>query len=36
MLSYPHGIEGLPMIQCLNLTSHLSGGSLDQTAVGAL
>ena len=36
MVSYPRGIEELPMIQCLNLTSHLSGGILDQTAAGAL
>ncbi len=36
MVSYPRGIQELPMIQCLNLTSHLSGGILDQTAAGAL
>jgi phosphoserine phosphatase len=36
MVSYPRGIEELPLVQCLNLTSHLSGGILDQTAAGAL
>ncbi len=36
MVSYPRGIQELPMIQCLNLTSHLSGGILDKTAAGAL
>jgi probable phosphoglycerate mutase len=36
MVSYPRGIQELPMIQCLNLTSHLSGGILDKTATGAL
>jgi phosphoserine phosphatase len=36
MVIYPRGIQELPMIQCLNLTSHLSGGILDKTAAGAL
>jgi phosphoserine phosphatase len=36
MVSYPRGVAALPMVQCLNLTSHLSGGILDQTAAGAL
>jgi phosphoserine phosphatase len=37
VIDYPDGIEGQPVIQALNLTSHLSaGGILDQTAAGAL
>ncbi len=36
-IDYPDGIEGQPVIQALNLTSHLSaGGILDKTAAGAL
>jgi phosphoserine phosphatase len=36
VVSYPQGIDGPPTIQCLNITSHLSGGILDRTAAGAL
>lgn len=36
VIDYPDGIEGAPVIQALNLTSHLSGGILDRTAAGAL
>jgi phosphoserine phosphatase len=36
VIDYPAGIEGQPVIQALNITSHLSGGILDQTAAGAL
>lgn len=37
VIDYPDGIAGQPVIQALNLTSHLSaGGILDQTAAGAL
>jgi phosphoserine phosphatase len=36
VIDYPDGIEGQPVIQALNLTSHLSGGILDRTAAGAL
>jgi phosphoserine phosphatase len=36
VIDYPNGINGQPVIQALNLTSHLSGGILDQTAAGAL
>jgi phosphoserine phosphatase len=36
MVSYPRGIQELPMVQCLNLTSHLSDSILDKTATGAL
>ncbi|MCY7335618.1 MAG: histidine phosphatase family protein [Chamaesiphon sp.] len=36
VIDYPDGIEGQPVIQALNITSHLSGGILDKTAAGAL
>jgi phosphoserine phosphatase len=36
VIDYPEGIEGQPVIQALNLTSHLSGGIFDKTAAGAL
>jgi phosphoserine phosphatase len=37
VIDYPDGIEGQPVIQALNLTTHLSaGGILDKTAAGAL
>ena len=37
VIDYPDGVEGQPVIQALNLTSHLSaGGILDKTAAGAL
>jgi phosphoserine phosphatase len=36
VIDYPDGIEGQPVVQALNLTSHLSGGILDRTAAGAL
>ncbi len=36
VIDYPEGIEGKPVIQALNITSHLSGGILDKTAAGAL
>ncbi len=36
VIDYPDGIEGKPVIQALNITSHLSGGVLDKTAAGAL
>ncbi|WP_396136534.1 histidine phosphatase family protein [Chamaesiphon sp. VAR_48_metabat_403] len=36
VIDYPDGIEGKPVIQALNITSHLSGGILDKTAAGAL
>lgn len=36
VIDYPDGISGQPVIQALNLTSHLSGGILDRTAAGAL
>jgi probable phosphoglycerate mutase len=36
VIDYPDGIEGQPVIQALNLTSHLSSGIIDRTAAGAL
>ena len=36
VIDYPEGIAGQPVIQALNLTSHLSGGIFDKTAAGAL
>ena len=36
VIDYPDGIDGQPVIQALNITSHLSGGILDKTAAGAL
>jgi probable phosphoglycerate mutase len=36
VVSYPRGVSARPLIQSLNLTSHLSGGILDKTATGAL
>lgn len=36
VIDYPNGLEGIPVIQALNITSHLSSGVLDQTTAGAL
>jgi phosphoserine phosphatase len=36
VVDYPQGIGEKPVIQALNLTSHLSGSILDRTAAGAL
>jgi broad specificity phosphatase PhoE len=36
VIDYPYGITGKPVIQAMNITSHLSGGVLDKTAAGAL
>uniref|UniRef100_UPI0018E4F2E9 histidine phosphatase family protein n=1 Tax=Cyanothece sp. BG0011 TaxID=2082950 RepID=UPI0018E4F2E9 len=35
VIDYPKGVEGHPVLQAINLTSHL-GGVLDKTAAGAL
>lgn len=35
VVDYPQGLEGAPVVSCLNLTGHL-GGVLDRTAAGAL
>lgn len=36
VIDYPQGLEGLPVLQAMNITTHLSGGVLDKTAAGAL
>ena len=36
VIDYPKGASGKPVVQAINLTSHLSGGILDRTAAGAL
>jgi probable phosphoglycerate mutase len=36
VIDYPYGLDGLPVLQAMNITSHLSGGVLDKTAAGAL
>lgn len=35
-IDYPQGPDGLPVLQALNITTHLAGGILDKTAAGAL
>ena len=35
-IDYPQGLTGLPVLQAMNITSHLEGGVLDRTAAGAL
>ena len=35
VIDYPKGLDGLPILQAINITSHL-GGVFDQTAAGAL
>ncbi len=36
VIDYPQGPEGSPVLQALNVTTHLGGGVLDKTAAGAL
>ena len=36
VIDYPQGTSGKPVLQAINLTSHLSGSILDKTAAGAL
>jgi len=36
VIDYPHGPDGLPVLQAMNVTTHLSGSVFDQTAAGAL
>lgn len=35
-IDYPKGADGYPVLQSMNITSHLGGGVLDKTAAGAL
>lgn len=36
VIDYPQGTDSLPVLQAMNITSHLGGGVLDKTAAGAL
>ncbi|MFH7026487.1 MAG: histidine phosphatase family protein [Heteroscytonema crispum UTEX LB 1556] len=36
VIDYPFGLNGLPVLQAMNITTHLGGGVLDKTAAGAL
>lgn len=36
VIDYPQGTQGQPVLQAINLTSHLGSGILDKTAAGAL
>lgn len=36
VIDYPSGLSGLPVLQAMNITTHLGGGVLDKTAAGAL
>jgi probable phosphoglycerate mutase len=36
VIDYPKGLKEQPVLQAINLTTHLSGGILDRTAAGAL
>jgi probable phosphoglycerate mutase len=36
VIDYPSGLDGLPVLEAMNITAHLGGGVLDKTAAGAL
>ena len=36
VIDYPDGADGMPVLQAINLTTHLGSGILDKTAAGAL
>jgi probable phosphoglycerate mutase len=36
VIDYPHGASGMPVLQAMNITTHITGGILDRTAAGAL
>ncbi|MCW5317494.1 histidine phosphatase family protein [Nostoc sp. KVJ3] len=36
VIDYSSGIDGLPVLQAMNITTHFGGGVLDKTAAGAL
>lgn len=36
VIDYPQGLKKAPILEAMNITSHLSGGVLDKTAAGAL
>jgi probable phosphoglycerate mutase len=36
VIDYPDGADGMPVLQAINITTHLGAGILDKTAAGAL
>jgi probable phosphoglycerate mutase len=36
VIDYTQGLDGLPVLQSINMTTHLGSGILDKTAAGAL
>ncbi|MBW4509196.1 MAG: histidine phosphatase family protein [Scytonematopsis contorta HA4267-MV1] len=36
VIDYPFGLNGLPVLQAMNITAHLGSGIFDKTAAGAL
>jgi phosphoserine phosphatase len=36
VIDYPLGVNGFPVLQAMNITTHLGAGVLDKTAAGAL
>ncbi|MGI0482606.1 histidine phosphatase family protein [Geminocystis sp. CENA526] len=36
VIDYPQGLDGMPICQAMNITSHLSNSVFDRTAAGAL
>lgn len=36
VIDYPSGLDGHPVLQAMNITTHLGSGVLDKTAAGAL
>ncbi len=36
VIDYPNGLNGLPVLQAMNITAHFGSGVLDKTAAGAL
>jgi probable phosphoglycerate mutase len=36
VIDYPHGLKKAPILQAMNITTHLSGDVIDRTAAGAL
>lgn len=36
VIDYPHGVEGQPLLQAMNITTFFGAGVLDKTAAGAL
>jgi probable phosphoglycerate mutase len=35
-IDYPQGVNKLPVLEAINITTHLSGSVFDRTAAGAL